>query len=106
MASQGEQILLHGDLHYANILWSEQNGWLAIDPQNVIGEREFDIPFPRLEKIIDKKLLQYRLAQFIEISGSASAFVDAKITVSVSAVTSGSCFCSLIFSASNNFSCL
>lgn len=69
LRSQGEQVLLHGDLHYANILWSEQNGWLAIDPQGVIGEREFDIPFPRLEKIIDKKLLQYRLAQFMEISG-------------------------------------
>jgi streptomycin 6-kinase len=67
--SQGAQVLLHGDLHYANILWSEQNGWLAIDPQGVIGEREFDIPFPRLEKIIDKKLLQYRLDQFIEFSG-------------------------------------
>ena len=69
LSSQKEQILLHGDLHYANILWSEQNGWLAIDPQGVIGEREFDIPFPRLEKIIDKKLLQYRLDRFIEYSG-------------------------------------
>jgi streptomycin 6-kinase len=59
--SQGAQVLLHGDLHYANILWSEQNGWLAIDPQGVIGEREFDIPFPRLEKIIEGKLLQHRL---------------------------------------------
>ncbi len=67
--SQGEQVLLHGDLHYANILWSEQNGWQAIDPQGVIGEREFDIPFPRLEKIIDEKLLRYRLDRFIEISG-------------------------------------
>lgn len=67
--SQEEQVLLHGDLHYANILWSELNGWQAIDPQGVIGEREFDIPFPRLEKIMDKKLLQHRLSQFIEISG-------------------------------------
>ena len=69
LSSQGEQVLLHGDLHYSNILWSEQNGWVAIDPQGVIGEREFDIPFPRLEKIIDKKLLQHRLDRFIEFSG-------------------------------------
>ena len=32
-ASQGERLLLHGDLHHDNILKDEARGWLAIDPR-------------------------------------------------------------------------
>jgi len=42
LASQGEPFLLHGDLHHENVLRSERDGWLAIDPKGVAGEREFD----------------------------------------------------------------
>ncbi|MEW9051218.1 MAG: aminoglycoside phosphotransferase family protein [Neobacillus sp.] len=35
--------LLHGDLHHENILFSEQHGWMAIDPKGVIGDSYFDI---------------------------------------------------------------
>ncbi len=42
-----EHFLLHGDLHHDNILSSEREGWLAIDPQGVIGEPAWEIaPFP------------------------------------------------------------
>lgn len=34
-----EKLLLHGDLHHDNILSSAQRGWLAIDPDAVVGER-------------------------------------------------------------------
>lgn len=67
--SMSELVLLHGDLHYANIILSEQNNWVAIDPKGVIGEQEFEIPFPRFTEKIDKKLLQQRLDRFIEFSG-------------------------------------
>jgi streptomycin 6-kinase len=40
--SQGEAVLLHGDLHHWNILSATRRPWLAIDPKGVIGEREFD----------------------------------------------------------------
>lgn len=35
--------LLHGDLHHENILYSEQKGWLAIDPKGVAGDPYFDV---------------------------------------------------------------
>ncbi len=40
--SQAEPVLLHGDLHHYNILSSERDGWLAIDPKGVIGEPAYE----------------------------------------------------------------
>ena len=37
-----DQLALHGDIHYDNILDSGNRGWIAIDPKGVIGERGFD----------------------------------------------------------------
>jgi streptomycin 6-kinase len=47
MASEGVAgMLLHGDLHHDNILSSERDGWLAIDPHGVVGEPAWEIaPF-------------------------------------------------------------
>lgn len=42
LTSQGEPVLLHGDLHHDNILKAERLPWLAIDPKGVIGEREYE----------------------------------------------------------------
>ncbi|SNY93117.1 streptomycin 6-kinase [Cohaesibacter sp. ES.047] len=39
--TQGEQVLLHQDLHGHNVLAAERTPWLAIDPKPLIGEREF-----------------------------------------------------------------
>lgn len=41
--SQGEQVLTHQDLHGGNVLSSDQQQWLAIDPKPLIAEREFAI---------------------------------------------------------------
>jgi streptomycin 6-kinase len=41
-SSEGSE-LLHGDLHHENILYSEQNGWMAIDPKGVAGDPYFDV---------------------------------------------------------------
>jgi streptomycin 6-kinase len=42
LPSMGEPVLLHGDLHHYNILAAEREQWLAIDPQGVIGEAEYE----------------------------------------------------------------
>jgi streptomycin 6-kinase len=41
--TQGEQVLLHQDLHADNVLRAEREPWLVIDPKPLAGEREFGI---------------------------------------------------------------
>ena len=41
--TQGEQVLLHQDLHADNVLRAEREPWLAIDPKPLAGEREFSL---------------------------------------------------------------
>jgi len=41
--SQGEQVLLHQDLHTGNVLRAEREPWLVIDPKPLHGEREFGL---------------------------------------------------------------
>jgi len=43
VTSQGEQVLLHQDLHSGNVLAADREPWLAIDPKPVVGEREFGL---------------------------------------------------------------
>jgi streptomycin 6-kinase len=38
--TQGEQVLLHQDLHADNVLAAEREPWLVIDPKPLAGERE------------------------------------------------------------------
>ena len=41
--TQGEQVLLHQDLHADNVLSAQREPWLAIDPKPLAGERELGI---------------------------------------------------------------
>ena len=41
--TQGEQVLLHQDMHGANVLRAEREPWLVIDPKPLAGEREFAV---------------------------------------------------------------
>jgi streptomycin 6-kinase len=41
--SQGQQVLLHQDLHGDNVLAAGREPWLVIDPKPLIGEREFAV---------------------------------------------------------------
>ena len=41
--SQGDQVLLHQDLHGDNVLAAEREPWLVIDPKPLLGEREFGV---------------------------------------------------------------
>lgn len=40
---QGEQVLLHQDLHSGNVLRARREPWLVIDPKPLVGEREFGV---------------------------------------------------------------
>ena len=42
-ASQGEQVLVHQDLHGDNVLAAEREPWLVIDPKPLAAEREFQV---------------------------------------------------------------
>jgi streptomycin 6-kinase len=39
--TQGEQVLVHQDLHGENVLAAEREPWLVIDPKPLAAEREF-----------------------------------------------------------------
>ena len=42
IGSTTEQMLIHGDLHHGDILRSEREPWLALDPKGVVGEPVWD----------------------------------------------------------------
>jgi streptomycin 6-kinase len=70
-------VILHGDLHYANIL-SDGNGWIVIDPKGVIGDPLYDMtgallrePFQPMMQLPDiAAMLQQRMkfaAQYCKV---------------------------------------
>lgn len=45
-ATSASSVLLHGDLHHDNILFSEKGVWVAIDPKGIIGDKGYEVgPF-------------------------------------------------------------
>ncbi len=42
LATQGDPVVLHQDLHGGNVLQAKREPWLVIDPKPLVGEREFD----------------------------------------------------------------
>jgi streptomycin 6-kinase len=61
--SQGEQVLLHQDLHGENVLSAQREPWLVIDPKPLAGEREFAVaPIVRGSELgYSKRDVVYRL---------------------------------------------
>jgi len=61
--SQGEQVLVHQDLHGDNVLAAQREPWLAIDPKPLSGEREFALaPIVRSSELgHSKRDVLYRL---------------------------------------------
>jgi streptomycin 6-kinase len=71
--SMAAPVVLHGDLHHDNLLWSDRDGWLAIDPKGVIGEPAYETgallrnPCPGLLDVPDPaRLLRRRVDQLSE----------------------------------------
>jgi len=69
--SQGEQVVLHQDLHGGNVLRAERSPWLAIDPKPLVGEREFDLAslIRDTRDRIDERLVRRRLDLLSEVLG-------------------------------------
>jgi streptomycin 6-kinase len=42
LENPGQQVVLHGDIHHANIRYRAGRGWLAFDPKGLYGERTYD----------------------------------------------------------------
>ena len=67
LLSEGEPLLLHGDLHQENILSAGRRTWLAIDPKGVVGEAAYDTaallhnPIGTLDAPDPRRLLERRL---------------------------------------------
>ena len=67
--SQDEPLLLHGDLHRANVLSARREPWLAIDPKGLVGEPAYDAasllrePSQLLEAPRPSVILERRLEQ-------------------------------------------
>jgi streptomycin 6-kinase len=61
--TQGEQVVVHQDLHADNVLAAEREPWLAIDPKPLLGEREFGLaPVIRGGELgHDEQSVRYRL---------------------------------------------
>ncbi|MEP6921232.1 MAG: aminoglycoside phosphotransferase family protein [bacterium] len=43
IASADTRVVLHGDLHHDNILFSASRGWVAIDPKGIIGDPGYEV---------------------------------------------------------------
>ena len=75
IASTTEPVLLHGDCHHANIVKSNERGWLVIDPKGVIGDPAFEPsvflrnPHGLLLYTDLKKILTNRLDLFSQVLG-------------------------------------
>ncbi|MFC6101011.1 aminoglycoside phosphotransferase family protein [Olivibacter domesticus] len=68
LLDQQEQVtVLHGDLHHKNVLFSEERGWLAIDPKRLIGEFGFDYANIFCNPDIETALKPGRLAKQLEV---------------------------------------
>lgn len=66
-----QSYLLHGDLHHYNIL-SKRNSWMLIDPQGLIGEREYDLIQYLLNKLPEegcKEVIKKRIDIFADELG-------------------------------------
>lgn len=44
LGSAGEQVLIHADLHYGNVLAATRQPWLAVDPRALHGAPEYSVP--------------------------------------------------------------
>ena len=94
LSSQGEIVLLHGDLHHDNILSAGREPWLAVDPKGVAGEREFEVGpmmYNPWQRVLDdpdlKSVLSRRLDILVEELGLdrqrllAWSFVEAALSM-------------------------
>lgn len=69
-------MLIHGDYHHMNVLYSNERGWLAIDPKGIIGDAAFDCsafllnPIPNIRTAPEYRALTRRRVDILaEVTG-------------------------------------
>ncbi|MCA9839889.1 MAG: phosphotransferase [Trueperaceae bacterium] len=81
LLQESDVVLLHGDLHHDNMLSSEREPFLAIDPKGVAGPRGYDIGSfflnPENPEVQNdwKRLTKQRLEIFSEILGFSKDYL-------------------------------
>jgi streptomycin 6-kinase len=73
-----DPVVLHGDLHHANVLDFGERGWLAIDPKGLIGDAEFDV-CNVLCNPHERALVPGRLARQFEVVVEATGFAPRRL---------------------------
>jgi streptomycin 6-kinase len=69
---------LHGDLHHDNIIGGERGGWIAIDPQGVLGDPAYDVanvfgnPLYATDDILDPQRAKRMAQRFAEALGCSA----------------------------------
>jgi streptomycin 6-kinase len=70
-ALPSDNVILHGDLHHSNILYSARSGWEAIDPKGICGDRGYEIGSFMLNQlpsgatdVVVREILRQRLSIF------------------------------------------
>lgn len=53
LASEGDPVVVHGDLHYANVMADDTGEWVAIDPKPMAGDPHYE-PAPLLWNRMDE----------------------------------------------------
>lgn len=76
LASSGEPVLTHGDLHHGNVLAAARAPWLAIDPKGLVAEPAYEVgallrnPLPQLFRWPEPvRVTERRIAQLSEELG-------------------------------------
>jgi streptomycin 6-kinase len=73
LASQAEQVLLHGDLHHMNVLSATREPWLAIDPKGIVGEPCYEVG-AMLHNRLETDNLKQLLARRVDILSEELGF--------------------------------
>jgi streptomycin 6-kinase len=75
LSSQTDIRPLHGDLHHDNIVSGGSRGWLAIDPQGLVGDPAYDVanifgnPEGAFPEIIDERRILRLTSLFASVIG-------------------------------------
>lgn len=75
-------VLLHGDLHHENMLFDQNRGWLAVDPQGVIGEPAYEMgAFLRnpIDQLAEQPDLAARSRQRVELLSTLTGIDNQRI---------------------------
>ena len=79
LATQSDEVILHGDLHHGNVLDFGERGWRAIDPKGLGGERGFEFAALFLNPDFETASAAGRVARRAEVIAEAAGLDKARL---------------------------